>query len=198
MSLPTPQHKQAVTSIEINELLKKRYSPKAFSSEPISEDEILKLQEAARWAPSSGNSQPWRFLLARNKTNAFNRIMEGLDVGNRYWCQYAPVLILTIGEVISTRNGKEQRYRGHDIGQATSHLTFQAAELGIYVHQMAGFNHDIIRLKLNVPANFDIWTVIALGKLGTMDNLTEKNKESEQNKRTRLELNSIWFEDSFV
>ena len=125
----------------IHELLEKRFSPYKYSSRAVKPEDLRKLFEAARSAPSSYNEQPWRFVVAtRQDTDAFESMLQTLVERNREWAQHAPVLVLSVAKLEFTHNGKPNRHAFYDVGQAAAYLTIQATALGLYVHQMAGFD----------------------------------------------------------
>ncbi|MBZ5513762.1 MAG: nitroreductase family protein [Acidobacteriia bacterium] len=153
-------------SFPVHELVARRWSPKAFSARPVEPEKLRSLFEAARLAPSSYNEQPWRFIVATQGQGAeFERILSTLMEGNRQWAQHAPVLILSVATLIGERTGKPNRHAWHDLGQAIAYLTLQATELGLYVHQMGGFDVELARQRLQIPEGYEPVAVIALGYL---------------------------------
>ena len=121
----------------IHKLIKNRRSPVHFSDRPVEEEKLELLFEAARWAPSSHNQQPWRFILAKkDDKDYFNRLFDCLSPGNQLWAATVPVLILSIAETTSSYNKKMNKYAFHDVGLAVSNLILQATSMGLYVHQM--------------------------------------------------------------
>ena len=151
-----PEH--AVDPIFLN-----RWSPRAFSSEPIEEEMLLSVFEAAKWAPSSSNEQPWRFIVAKSESDRA-RFLDFLVEANRIWAQNAPVLILVISKKTFARNGNPNRTNQFDAGTAWGFLALAAHQNGFITHGMAGFDYDKARDVLGVPDDFDILATIALGK----------------------------------
>ncbi len=182
----------------LNELIEKRYSPRAFSGEPIEEEKIISLLEAARWSPSSMNEQPWRFIIgAKEEGETFNKIYDTLFELNQEWARNAPVLILAVAKEFNDRNKQNNRYAEYDLGQAIAHLTLQATSLNLYLHQMGGFNLDKARKLFNIPEGYLPMSVIAVGYLGNIDTLPDQLKVREKAKRNRKELSELVFDESF-
>ena len=182
----------------LHELIEKRYSPRAFSGEPIEEEKIISLLEAARWSPSSMNEQPWRFIVGvKGKGETFNKIFNTIFELNQVWAQKAPVLILTVVKEFNDRNKQNNRYAKYDLGQAIAHLTLQATSLYLYLHQMGGFNPDKARKLFNIPEGYVPMSVIAVGYLGNIDKLPEQLKVREKAKRNRKKLSELVFDESF-
>ena len=181
----------------IHDILKNRYSPRAFSDKKIENEKIISILEAARWAPSSSNEQPWRFIIAeKSDTDNHQKIVDVLSDGNKSWAKNAPLLILSITKLVS-RNNKINRYAYYDIGTAAAHITFQASVLGLYVRQMGGFNPDKARVLFNIPEMFAPVSVIAVGYKGEVLNLPENYRDRETAVRTRKNLDEIVFTNSF-
>lgn len=182
----------------LHELIEKRYSPRAFSGEPVEEEKIISLLEAARWSPSSMNEQPWRFIVGvKGKGETFNKIYDAIFELNQVWAQNAPVLILAVAKEFNDRNKQNNRYAEYDLGQAIAHLTLQATSLNLYLHQMGGFNSDKARKLFNIPEGYTPMSVIAVGYLGNIDTLPEQLKFREKAKRNRKELSELVFDESF-
>jgi nitroreductase len=156
---------------EINPTLKARFSPRVFSKDPISEEDLKKIFEAARWAPSSYNRQPWFFYVAKRGTKAFEKLTTTLMEGN-FWAKGAPLLILAC--YIKEDEMGENKYAQYDLGQAVFSLVFQAQELGIYSHQIAGFDKKAAKELLNLPKEHEPWVLIAMGRLGDYSKAEEK------------------------
>jgi nitroreductase len=151
----------------IHELLQERFSPRAFEDRSVSREAIRKLLEAARWAPSSFNEQPWRFFVATRDDSAdFERLLECLAPGNQDWARNAPVLMLSVAKLTFSRNDKPNRHAYHDVGLAVSQLIVQATALGLRVHQMAGYDVDKARETYVIPEGFDPVAAMAIGYSG--------------------------------
>ena len=182
----------------LHELIAKRYSPRAFSGEPVEEEKIISLLEAARWSPSSMNEQPWRFIIGvKGEGETFNKIYDSIFELNQIWAQNAPVLILAVAKEFNDRNKQDNRYAEYDLGQAIAHLTLQATSLNLYLHQMGGFNQDKARKHFKIPDGYVPISVIAVGYLGNIDMLPEQLKVREKATRNRKELSELVFDESF-
>lgn len=186
-----------VINPSVHELIKKRWSPRAFKSEMISDHELFSMLEAARWAASSMNEQPWRFIYARKGEAAHDQIVSALMDGNKSWAKDAPVLIATVIKTTLTRNNNPNGAAAHDLGLAIGNLSLQATSLGIGVHQMGGFHRDIIREQFDLPEYYAPVTVLALGYFGDADQLPEGLRERELAVRTRKPLEEIAFNGTF-
>jgi nitroreductase len=170
---------------ELHPLLAARWSPRAF--EPVVEltpAEVSSLLEAARWAPSNGNSQPWRFVVGARDDETHKRIFANLSERNQRWAADASVLIVA-AHVTETAAGVPLRHAAYDLGQAVAHLSVQAAALNLHVHQMGGFDADSMRADLNLPAELVITVVVAVGRLGNPDSLPADLRARELALRTR-------------
>jgi len=140
-----------------------RWSARAFSAREVSSEDLRRVFEAARWAASSSNEQPWRYLVGLRGTPTHEKIYESLAGFNRDWAGKAPVLILGLAASHFSRNGSPNHYAVYDLGAASSYLTLQAAALGLTTHQMAGFDRDKARQLFEIPEGYNFGTVIALG-----------------------------------
>jgi len=160
----THPDKRAATDHPILDLLADRFSPYAFDPRPVENDKLLSCFEAARWAASSYNEQPWSFIVAeREDETEFARLLDCLVETNQAWAQHAGVLMLTVAARQFSRNGKPNRMAEHDIGLAVGNLTVQATSLGLAVHQMAGINPSKARQTFQIPDTHEPLTAIALG-----------------------------------
>lgn len=149
----------------IHELLERRFSPREFTEEPVPRETIRRLLEAARWAPSSFNEQPWRFIVASKESpREFDALLACLGEKNQEWAKEAPLLMLSVAKKTFTRNDKPNRHSWHDVGLAVSQLIVQATHEGLYVHQMAGFDADEARETYAIPEEFEPVAAIAIGR----------------------------------
>lgn len=166
-----------IADYAINEQFINRWSPRAFSAEPISQDTLLSFLEAARWAPSAYNSQPWRFLYARRDTPNWERFLELLNPFNRSWAQQASALVVIISKTTFTAPGASEAspalWHTFDTGSAWGHLALQASLSGWHTHGMAGFDQALARRELKVPEGYELHAMIAVGKLGDKASLAE-------------------------
>lgn len=170
----------------IHPLLQKRWSPRAFSNELLSQKQIQTLFEAARWAPSSYNDQPWYFLYAtRGKEDQHEKLLSCLNEGNRSWAREAPLLVIAFARTHFSRNGRPNRHAWHDVGQAIAHLTIQAAAMDLYVHQMAGFSLEKTIETYNIPGEYEPVTAFVVGRLGEPKQLEDESKRASETKPQR-------------
>jgi nitroreductase len=170
-----------------------RWSPRSFSDRPVHPEDLRAIFEAARWAPSSSNEQPWRFLVGERNSNTYNNILESLIEFNRTWARTAPVLLLGVAKSNYTRRGTPNAYALHDLGQAAMTVCYQAMALGIFTHQMAGFDRDVARRLLAIPDDYQLGSVMALGYQGDPAALPEEMLKSETEPRTRKPLDAFVF-----
>ena len=182
----------------IHDILKNRYSTRAFSDRAIDNEKILSLFEAARWSPSSRNEQPWRFIVGtKEDQTTFNKIAGILNPTNLLWASKAPLLILTIAKLDINSAEQINRHAYHDLGLANANLTFQASAFELYVHQMGGFDQQRARDIFIIPANYDPVTVLAVGYKGNLELLPENLKVRELSERKRKDLSDIVFSEKF-
>jgi nitroreductase len=173
-------HKPAPVQHPIAPLLVERWSPRAFEPVPLPHATLLALLEAARWSPSGGNSQPWRFLVAPREDEAlFARALACLDEKNQWWAKRASVLLLTVASLKHPRTGAPVKTAPYDLGQSIAHLTFQAESMGLRVHQMGGIDAAKIRTEFAVPEGFVPFTAVAIGTYGDPDALADSQKQQE-------------------
>jgi nitroreductase len=174
----------------IHELIKKRRSPVIFSDRTVEDEKLELIFEAARWAPSSNNQQPWRFIVTKKEdSKAFNRLFDCLSPSNQLWVKNVPVLALSIAETISGYNKKVNKYAFHDVGLAVGNLLLQATALGLYVHQMGGYDKDKARINLGIPDGYDPVAAIALGYIASSyEGFPEELVEKEKSPRKRRPL----------
>ena len=163
----------------IDTLFLDRWSPRAMSGEPIAETELLTLFEAAHWAPSSGNSQPWRFLYARRDTEHWPLFFDLLNEGNKTWCHRAAALIVFISRTTHEQSGRVLRTHSYDTGSAWMSLAYQAWMKGLVAHGMAGFDYDRAKATLSVPDDFTVEAMAAVGKPGPKEELPPQHLSRE-------------------
>lgn len=177
---------QALRQFPIHDLLARRWSPRAFDERLVDPKLLQSLLEAARWAPSSNNEQPWRFIVASKQHETdWNRLFECLAEGNRRWAVRAPVLILSVASLHFEDDGKPNRHAFHDTGLATENLVLQATAQGLIAHQMAGFDVEKARTDLRVPAGYEPVAMIAVGYPGDPTVLPERLRARELQPRIR-------------
>ena len=183
---------EAPAEVTIHDLLRRRRSTRAYSSASVEPDKLQRIFEAARWAPSSSNEQPWRFVVAtKDDGEAFSRILNTFGEGNRVWAQYAPVLIISVAKLHKGEDGPANRFAYYDVGQAVTSLVLQALEEGLLARQLGGFSADKAREALNIPEGYDAVSAIVLGYPGDPATLPEAVFAKEQMPRTRKPLSEI-------
>jgi nitroreductase len=188
----TPAIKLAHNDHPILDLLRRRWSGRAIDPRPLPRATTAALLEAARWAPSSGNGQPWAFLVFDGADAAARAGAEACLETSNAWAKRAPLLILNVAREIRP-NGKPAPTAGHDLGLATENLLLQGTALGLIVHPMAGFDHHEARRRFAIPVGATPVAMIAIGYPGDPTLLDEKNRAREQEPRTRKPLSEIAF-----
>jgi nitroreductase len=190
--------KSADTQYPIHDSLRQRWSPLAFSDQLVEPEKLRSVLEAARWAASSYNEQPWSFIVATKDNPAeFDRLLGCLAAGNQEWAQKAPVLMLSVAKLYFERNSVENRHAFHDVGAAAASLAMQATALGLFIHQMAGFDVPKAREVYSIPEGYEPVAAIALGYLGDPQTLSERLLQRELNPRTRKPLEKFVFSGSW-
>jgi nitroreductase len=188
--------KPAETNHEIHELLRSRWSPRAYSPQPIEEEKLWSLFEAARWSASGGNRQPWAFILvSRSDYEMHEKLVALLSGRNKLWAKDAPVLILAVAKL--NPQADNHRFTYYDVGQAVAHLSIQASALGLYTHQMAGFDAEKARQLFQLPDDVEPMTLTAVGYLGNAESLPDDLRERELAPRTRNPLADFVFHESW-
>ena len=183
----------AETSTAIHDLIAHRWSPRAFESKPVEPEKLRSLLEAARWAPSSYNAQPWYFIVGtKDNPENYKRVLESLIEFNQGWAKNAPVLALSVAK-LKFDDGKPNRHAFHDVGQAAANLSLQAEALGLSVHQMAGIEPEKARKLFNIPADYEAVAGIAIGYAGEPESLPDGLRERELAPRQRKPLDSFVF-----
>ena len=186
--------KIAETQTPIHEVIGRRWSPRAFSERPVESDKLQSVLEAARWAPSSWNDQPWAYLVAtREDRENYEALFGVLMEMNRAWAGKAPVLLLTLAHTRLEKDGQPNRHGFYDLGQATANLIIQATSLGLATHQMGGFRVEPARVRFGIPEGWEPVSVIALGYPGNAESLPEPLREREAAQRRRKPLAEFVF-----
>src|SRR3989338_1603434 len=182
MSLQTTAKKERKPEYIINPLLYTRWSPRAMTGEQLTKEEILPLFEAARWAPSSYNNQPWRFIIAIGKDK--EKFMDFLVDFNKQWCQNAAALVVIISSNLFEFNKQPSRTHSFDTGAAWLSLALEGAHRGLVVHGMEGFDYDKVRKALKIPNTYTVEAMCAIGKLAKPTvlppDIQEKEKPSQR------------------
>ncbi len=182
--------KEAITETPVHGLIKRRWSPRAFSNDSIEPEEIKTLLEAASWAPSAMNAQPWRYVAAQKGTATFQKMWECMMPGNQIWTDKVAVIILSIG-IKTYENGAENKTFMHDVGLANANLVTQGISMGIFSHFIGGFNPDKARTQFKLAENEVPICFIALGYLGDAEQLEEPFKSRELAPRSRKAVDEI-------
>ena len=164
----------------VDRLFVDRWSPRAMSGEAISDQGLRRLFEAARWAPSAGNLQPWRMLYARRDTPEWPLFFDILNPGNQTWCVNAAALVLFISQTMNPESGRAIKTHAYDTGAAWENFALQGAISGLVVHGMQGFNYDRAREVLQVPAEFEVDAMAAVGHPGRKEDLSESLQAREK------------------
>lgn len=174
-----------------------RWSPRAFSEEQISREEMNTLITAASWAASANNGQPWRFVYAFKGTAEFEKLINSLAEGNQIWAKNAAVLMGVFGRTRHEYKERENPSWMYEIGLAMGNLSIQAHYMDIYLHQMGGFSKETLAKVCNMPEEFEPVVAVAIGRMGDASLLNEPLKSRETAPRARKELDEISFEGSF-
>lgn len=200
--MPTTPNNPRVSEYPIDPIFLDRWSPRAFDENvEISENELFTLFEAARWAPSSSNLQPWRFIYARRGTPHWDRFLNLLIPFNQNWAHRASALVIVISKTLAPSRDNSQPVLSYthsfDTGAAWAFLSLQAIHSGWYAHGMAGFDMERAATELNIPADYRVEAAIAIGRLADKSILPESLQKREV-PSSRQELETIVFEGSFT
>jgi nitroreductase len=186
--------KHAVTDYPIQPVLAERWSPYGFEDRPVSEAELRSLFEAARWAASSYNEQPWSYLVAtKENLHEFGRLLSCLVEANQAWAKAAPVLVLGVVSLRFAKNNKDNRAAVHDLGLAAGNLLVEATARGLSVHQMIGILPDKAREIYQIPDHYEAWTAMAIGYKADPAKLPDALKERDLARRQRKPLSEFVF-----
>lgn len=180
----------------INPIILNRWSPRSMSGESLREEELMSLFEAARWAPSSYNNQPWRFIYGKRETPHFQKLFDLLVDFNKSWCDKAAVLGLILSAKNFEHNGKPSVTHSLDTGAAWENFALEGTSKGLVVHGMQGFDYDRAKKEFNIPDDFEVLAMFAVGKKGPKEALPEELQKKES-PSTRKSVSEITFEGSF-
>lgn len=190
--------KPAQMEADVHDLIRRRWSPRSFADRPVEPAKLHLLFEAARWAASCYNEQPWSFLVAtRQQKAAYDAIFAALVPGNQAWAGTAPVLAVSVAKRHFDKNGNPNPYYWHDVGLAMGNLCLQATDLGLFVHQMMGFSADQIRESFAVPKEHEPVAAIAIGYAGDPAALPDGLREREVAPRERRPLECFVFSEQW-
>jgi nitroreductase len=194
----SPEDEEKICQAPIHPLLAGRRSPVAFASTPVEPETLASLMEAARWAPSCRNEQPWSFIVATKENKSdFDRLLGCLVEFNVQWAQNAPVLLLSVAKLTFESKGQPNRHAFHDVGQAMANLTFQATVSGLIVHQMGGFDVEKARREFSIPQDYEPVAAAAIGYPGNSADLPEKLRIRDESPRKRKPLANFVFEGNW-
>ncbi len=186
--------KQAVTDHPVHELIAARWSPYAFADRPVSREDLLVLFEAARWAASSYNEQPWSYLVAtKEDPQEYERLLSCLVEGNQVWAKAAPVLALGCTSLLFARDGRPNAAAVHDLGLASANLVLEATARGLAVHQMIGILPERARELYAIPEGVQPLTGLAIGYAGDLAALPENLRPRDAARRPRKPLSAFLF-----
>jgi nitroreductase len=184
-------HEHDPHEFTLADVLEQRWSPRAFArDEVLDQNRLGPAFEAARWSPSSGNSQPWSFIVGFRGDDAFQTIVGTMASGNQVWAEHAGALVANIASVVDAE-GKPQSHAIYDLGQAVAHFSVQATAQGLMVHQMGGFDAQTLGRELGLDSSQRVVTIMAVGSLGDPADLPEKFQEREAQPRVRKPLSDI-------
>lgn len=164
----------------INPLILNRWSPRSMTGQELGDDDIMSLFEAARWAPSSFNNQPWRFIYAKRNTEHWDRLFNLLVDANKIWAKNAALLVVVISRKNFEYNEKPARTHQFDAGSAWENMALEASSRGIVAHGMQGFDYEKSGETLGIPPDFEVMAMIAIGKKGPKENLPPELQEKEK------------------
>lgn len=188
----------AKTTHPVHDLVKHRWSPRAFEDRPVEHAKLRSLFEAARWAASSFNAQPWYYIVAsKNEPEAYKKILDTFVEFNQSWAKNAPVLAVSVAAHKFPHNGENNRHAFHDVGQATATLAIEATNLGLAVHQMAGIDPEKARKNFGIPEGYEAVAGIAIGYPGDASSLPDQLRQRELAPRERKALDSFVFEGAW-
>ncbi len=191
--------RSAPADYPIDALLARRWSPRAFADRPVDAAILRQLFEAARWAASCYNDQPWYYLVAtREKPEEFQKMLACLVEGNQVWAKAAPVLAISVARSKFQHNGSPNRHAQHDVGAASESLALEATSLGLGVHQMGGFDAARARETYNIPADYEPMAAIAIGYPGDPASLPEKPRAAETGPRLRRPISDFVYSGAWA
>jgi nitroreductase len=191
----TEKLKHAPKVAGVQDVILRRWSPRAFTDKDVSAAQLKALFEAARWAASSSNEQPWRFLVGRRGDETYQKIFAALVEFNQSWAKSAPVLVLSVAKKTFTGKGTPDRHNLHDLGAATAYLTLQATADGLHTHSMGGFDAEQVRASFAIPSDYEIGAVIAIGYFGDPADLPDHLQKMEVSPRQRKPLQEFVFSE---
>lgn len=196
-SLPDPLSQRSADHA-IEDWILRRWSPRAMTGEAVSQHELNRLLEAARWAPSTYNEQEWRYLYAHRDTGHWQTFFDLLVEANQAWCKDAGVLMVIVSKKTFARNGKPNSVHSFDAGASFENLALQGASMNLVIHGMAGFDRNKARQELNVPDDYHVDAMVAVGHPGNPDDLPDKYSEMDKHPSGRKPISEISGEGPFA
>ncbi|CAN5345420.1 hypothetical protein BH09BAC1_BH09BAC1_26330 [soil metagenome] len=187
--------KLAKTQNPVHEVIRERWSARSFQAKPIEQQDLDTLFEAASWAPSSNNEQPWAYIYALHGTPTFEAMWHILMPGNQPWAQHAGVLIASLARKTHANTGAPNKYAWYDTGSANQNLLLQAASMGILGHVMGGFHHEQALELLQLPNDYELLCFVALGYPNAAEELEEPFRTRELTPRSRKPVHTFVFQD---
>ncbi len=190
--------KPAQSARDLHPLIRDRWSPRAFdASKPVSQDTLISVLEAARWAASSNNVQPWRFIVAASAdAEGHAKVLAGFNERNQRWAKNAPVLIIALYRTVNDQ-GAPNGVSAYDLGAAVAQAVLQAGALGLVVHQAGGIEKDKIRASFNIPGDTEVAVAFGLGYQADESVLPDDLREREHAPRVRKDMSEIVFAGSY-
>lgn len=186
--------KPAEVAYPVHDLIGQRWSPVTFADRRVEAAQLGSLMEAARWAASCYNEQPWRFIVAtKEQPEAYERLLHCLVEKNQEWARSAPVLMLAVASLRFGFNGKPNGWAQHDVGMAVMSLMLEATALGLHAHGMAGFNKVTARETFDIPEDFEPMTAIAVGYIGDPFTAPDALRQRDESPRARNPLDAMVF-----
>ena len=176
---------------KIHHLITDRWSPKAFDDRPLDTMQIHLLFEAAKWAPSASNAQPWRFIYATGKMPEYEVLLDLMNEDNRIWASTAPLLVLPLAQAVSTYKNRRNRLAFYETGMAVGNLLLQATAMGLLAHQIGGYDAQRARTELSIPDRYEPMTIMAVGYRGDPGRLPEDVAAWDYRERTRMETDQF-------
>jgi len=176
---------------KVHKLITDRWSPVAFDDRPVEFDKIQLIFEAAKWAPSSKNAQPWRFIIATKEMPEYPIFLDLMSEYNQIWASTAPLLVMPLAQVISTYKNRPDRLAYYETGMAVGNLLIQATAMGLFVHQLGGYDYERAGEVLAIPSRFEPMTILAIGYKGDISKLPEEYADRENGERTRKEISEF-------
>ena len=176
---------------KIHKLITDRWSPRAFDKRTVDYDKIHLLFEAAKWAPSARNAQPWRFIFATREMPDYKVFIDLMSEANQSWATTAPLLVMPLAQVISTYKNRPNRLAFYETGMAVGNLLTQATAMGLMVHQLSGYDEERAKEILVIPTRYEPMSILAIGYKGEPAKLSSDVAAWEKRERTRLEISKF-------